>query len=513
MNQRYVFTLLASLGNLLSLCGRDSMRLTVLLMRQEYLKCSSPDNSSRSYHLPDNHPYLASDTNAYPYLASDTNPHPYLASDNENRINLTAVNVQENTVFNVSAFNIGVMITGVGGAFCDVFSGKKIMTVVGIVQGICNILIPTSAAICLPILLFNQFVSGLAGGFVCACLTSMLARWEPSCERGLLSTIIYTASPGCLVMTSLLTGITSQITNWRSQYYGFGVIQLAWLVPWWFLVHDSPDIHPRINEKEKRLLLDHTDIAVSRPSISQIPLLRILLSPPVWGQIAANMGNIWVKSFYELLPQYLEELGVKMMFNGFVSALPPLGSVIMGLLASRLFNWANSTHISLSLARKISSSICLFGFSVLTASIPLLGPEPPTFIIFVTTAAYFLTGFHLVGAMNNAIDLSPNYVGTILGINSFFMYLTSTTVSYSKVIALQVLDESQVWPALFILSCIIATSSNIVFLLLGSSELQDWNMTAEPVKTVEDLNANISEIITEKSSTPNYGSANQYLID
>jgi len=49
------------------------------------------------------------------------------------------------------------------------------------------------------------------------------------------------------------------------------------------------------------------------------------LSPPVWGQIAANMGNIWVKSFYELLPQYLEELGVKMMFNGFVSALPPLG--------------------------------------------------------------------------------------------------------------------------------------------------------------------------------------------
>ena len=76
-------------------------RLTVLLMRQEYLKCSSPDNSSRSYHLPDNHPYLASDTDPHPYLASDTDPHPYLASDNKNRINLTAVNVQENTVFNV----------------------------------------------------------------------------------------------------------------------------------------------------------------------------------------------------------------------------------------------------------------------------------------------------------------------------------------------------------------------------------------------------------------------------
>ena len=38
-------------------------------------------------------------------------------------------------------------------------------------------------------------------------------------------------------------------------------------------------------------------------------------------------------------------------------------------------------------------------------------------------------------------------------------------------------------------------------------------MTAEPVKTVEDLNANIPEIVTEKSSTPNYGSANQCLID
>ena len=35
-------------------------------------------------------------------------------------------------------------------------------------------------------------------------------------------------------------------------------------------------------------------------------------------------------------------------------------------------------------------------------------------------------------------------------------------------------------------------------------------MTAEPVKTVEDLNTNIPEIITEK---PNYGSANQCLID
>ena len=86
-------------------------RLTVLLMRQEYLKCSNPDNSSRSYPLPDNHPYLASDNNPHPYLASDSNPHPflasdsnphpYLASDNGNKINLTAVNVQENTEFSV----------------------------------------------------------------------------------------------------------------------------------------------------------------------------------------------------------------------------------------------------------------------------------------------------------------------------------------------------------------------------------------------------------------------------
>ena len=76
-------------------------RLTVLLMRQEYLKCSNPDNSSRSYPLPDNHPYLASDSNPHPFLASDSNPHPYLASDNGNRINLTAVNVQENTEFSV----------------------------------------------------------------------------------------------------------------------------------------------------------------------------------------------------------------------------------------------------------------------------------------------------------------------------------------------------------------------------------------------------------------------------
>ena len=73
------------------------------------------------------------------------------------------------------------------------------------------------------------------------------------------------------------------------------------------------------------------------------------------------------------------------------------------------------------------------------------------------------------------MDIAPNYVGTIMGISGLFSYFTGALVPNTLGLASALVSPDWVWTSLFLLVVGVTIISNMLFLLLGTAELQQWN--------------------------------------
>ena len=55
-----------------------------------------------------------------------------------------------------------------------------------------------------------------------------------------------------------LTGLLIDTLGWESVFYVQGCIPFVWAIFWSFLVYESPEVHPRISEKEREYILKST---------------------------------------------------------------------------------------------------------------------------------------------------------------------------------------------------------------------------------------------------------------
>ena len=85
------------------------------------------------------------------------------------------------------------------------------------------------------------------------------------------------------------------------------------------------------------------------------------------------------------------------------------------------------------------------------------------------------TGFRYVGAWNNPLDLAPNFAGTLMGVSGLFCYVMAALVPHTTYIMASLLGTENVWTGLFLLASLAAAVANLVFLLLGTANLQPWN--------------------------------------
>ena len=422
MQGRYIFTLLACLGNMMNLLGRDSLRLAILPMQTEF--------------------------------------------------NMTVSEVSHV----LGGYNYGMMFTMLaGGPLSDILGGKWLLLLVTLLSGLCTALIPLLANISVTVLVVSQVVYGLAGGLVVPALGSMIARWEPLSERGRLATVIYTGSQLSAVFSSLFTGYVCYHQDWRITFYILGGLPLTWAVPWLWLVTDNPDLSSLTGQAEREMLAAEIPTSTVRPSLKDIPVRRMMSSGPVLAMMVANVGCTWAGTHTSLLlPQYLHYLQLPLHYTSLVSAIPYIGSCLIGLLSSLVYTRIVRSGLSQTAARKICSSVCLFGFAALTLPVPFI-QNNTVMVTVLTTSAYAMMGFNLVGAWSNPLDIAPNFVGTMMGVTGMFCYLTGALVPHTTAIMASLVEEDMVWPGLFILVCVVATVANIIFLLYGTANLQPWN--------------------------------------
>lgn len=261
-----------------------------------------------------------------------------------------------------SFFVLGYVLFEIpGGWLADRFGARVMLTRIVIWWSIFTAL--TGAAWNFVALVAIRFLFGCgeAGAFPGA--TSAIARWFPRHELGRAQSIVMFGSRIGFAMTSWVVIALMTAHGWRTVYWIFAVLGIAWAIGWSFWFRDTPEAHAEVDEEELVLIQDHR--SASRHG-SRIHWGALLASRNVWALCGMYSGYTWGLYFYiQWLPTYLErarglelpEIGpmaaavlvsgaVANLAGGWISdrLVPSLGiraarriPAIVGLLAAGLF--------------------------------------------------------------------------------------------------------------------------------------------------------------------------------
>ncbi len=76
----------------------------------------------------------------------------------------------------------------------------------------------------------------------------MIAKWIPPQERSTLAALINSGAQVGTFISLPVSGYLAGTLGWRSTFYLFGALGIAWAIFYYFLCFNSPESHPRISE-------------------------------------------------------------------------------------------------------------------------------------------------------------------------------------------------------------------------------------------------------------------------
>lgn len=82
----------------------------------------------------------------------------------------------------------------------------------------------------------------------------MLARWAPTTERGIMSSIVYAGTCLGTVVSILSAGVIASTLGWEAVFYLMGGACIPWCLFWAWLIADTPSEQKYISEEERHLI-------------------------------------------------------------------------------------------------------------------------------------------------------------------------------------------------------------------------------------------------------------------
>ena len=207
------------------------------------------------------------------------------------------------------------------------------------------------------------FGCGEAGAFPGA--TSAIARWFPRTELARAQSIVMFGSRIGFAMTSWIVIALMTSFGWRSVYWIFAVLGIAWAVGWTRWFRNTPEEHRSVGAAE--LALIRSERSASGHG-ARIPWGTLLADRNVWALCGMYSGYTWGLYFYiQWLPTYLEQArGLNLPEIG-----PTAAAVLLsGAAANLAGGWLSdglARRVGMTAARRIPAMAGLISAGVFLA--------------------------------------------------------------------------------------------------------------------------------------------------
>lgn len=260
-----------------------------------------------------------------------------------------------------------------------------------------------------------MFGVGEAGAF--PNITRALHNWFPFQERGMAQGLIFMGARllGGLTPLIWLELVEKQGLPWRSAFWIFGGVGLAWCVvfAWWF--RDHPAEKPHVNEAERDLITGgRTDTEAGH---ARVPWLRLLSSVNLW--LLCLMYFCTAYGWYfniNYLPSYLQDCW-KMekndrlagLFMGGPFLLGAVGSLLGGFLTDGIIRMTGNRKWGRRLVGMMGQMLCATCFIAC-----VLATNVYVFALAISLAAFF-NDLTLAPCWATCQDIGKRYSAIVAG--------------------------------------------------------------------------------------------------
>lgn len=379
----------------------------------------------------------------------------------------------------LSSFYWGYVLTHIpGGLLAEKFGGKYSLGLGILSTAIFTLLTPLAVDLGgATALIVLRVLMGFGEGTTFPALNAMLAQWTPPEERSKIGSLVFAGALLGTVFTTSISGVIMHYSTagWPAVFYVFGSVGVVWFFVWIIVCYNNPSEHPFISERELKFLHERMSAHTHKkpPAVSW---RHMFTSAPVWALITAQIGHDW--GFFTMvtdLPKYMSSvLKFSIKSNGYLSSLPYLSMWICSILSSWFADWIiTAGHLSRTNVRKIGTTIASVGPGVFIVAASYAGCDNYT-VVAMFTIGMTLMGTFYPGMKVNALDLSPNYSGTLMavvnGVGAFTGIITPIVVG-----ELTPDNTNAQWRLVFWIVFIVLIITNLVFILYASGEVQHWN--------------------------------------
>ncbi|XP_072944699.1 uncharacterized transporter slc-17.2-like isoform X2 [Epargyreus clarus] len=373
------------------------------------------------------------------------------------------------------------------GLIAERYGSRIVVFITVTLSSIFTILSPVAAKHSYELMLVARIAIGFFSGFLFPAMFTLIASWAVPNERGKFLGSIIGGTIGTFIAWTLC-GVIIDVFHWEWGFYTFGIIGLLWCIPWWLLIYNTPNDHPRISLKEMQYIND--GIKGMKKAKPFPPYRRILISRPVWSLLILTFGTGWGISFVvTAAPSYINSaLGYKISSTGALSGMiylcRSMASFLFGSIGDILLK---RNILSVPVLRRVATvgSHIIPGCLVLCMVLPGFSP---LYYVMVMTLALTLNGLVTLSSLANAYDLTSNFVGSITSLTVTLTTLSGILSPYVTAYFTKYKETYQeAWRPVFYTASLVYIVAGLQFIAMGSTKKQDWDKieSTETKKEIE----------------------------
>jgi len=315
----------------------------------------------------------------------------------------------------LTSFFIGYLFAMLpGGWLIARYGGRLVLGLALAGWSLATLLTPSAAYAGLPFLIAVRIAMGVAEAATFPAVIGMFARWLPLPERSRAIALQLGGIPVGTIVGLSATGAIVTTWGWAAMFWLFGAAGLAFAAFWFFAVHESPGVHPRIGAAERALLAEQEAATARAP----VPWRALLSTRAVWAIIISHFCSNW--TLYLMLtwmPSYLHDVQHLDVGKAGLAAVLPW---IFYFIAANAAGWGCdrlvARGVSLLRIRKVVQTVALLGAS---AGLLLAArATSPAEAITMLCLALGANGLISAGFAANHLDIAPRYAGPLYAVSN-----------------------------------------------------------------------------------------------